>query len=115
MKIKICQFDVLDKDGDIILSEGITFAKELPILWNWNTERPPLAKLNPHECKLLFAEIFGCNEVSFFPEGIIKKMRKPTKKERAKNKHLKRIIEEIELIAFSVVPKPPNEKHILKK
>jgi hypothetical protein len=101
----LCHFNKPDKDGDIFLSEGITMNKEIPILWNWNPNKP-IGKLNPGDCEILFDYMFG--NIKLNPGGIIKKMRKPTLKEKLKNPKLKRIIEEMEILEFSAVPSPPN-------
>lgn len=102
IKIKIYEFDKPDRDGDIILSKGVSINKDIPVLWNFDVDKPPLCVLKKEEAVKLCNGLFG--EYTMAPGGVIKKCRKPNRKELKENPKLKRIIEKMEIIELSLIP-----------
>lgn len=112
MKIKIVvyQFDEPDQDGDIILMDGIYIERDIPILWNFNPDRLPICVLRKEEAKRLFDSKFSKYRLA--PGGIIKKCRKPTTIEKKHNPKLKRIIQEMEIVEFGLIPEDKEYNYV---
>jgi len=99
---KLYEFDKVDKDGDMILSKGAIISEQVPVLWNWDSNRPPFCVLRKQEAEKLFNAQFG--KYLMAPGGRIEKSRKPTKEEKIKNPKLKRVIEKIKIMGYALMP-----------
>jgi len=96
------EFDKVDKDGDMILSKGAIISEQVPVLWNWDSNRPPFCVLRKQDAEKLFNAQFG--KYLMAPGGRIEKSRKPTKEEKIKNPKLKRVIEKIKIMGYALMP-----------
>ncbi len=108
---KLYEFDKVDKDGDMILSKGATIPEQVPVLWNWDSNRPPFCILRKQEAEKLFNAQFG--KYLLAPGGRIEKSRKPTKEEKIKNPKLKRVIEKVKIMSYSLMPYDEIEEKIV--